>query len=45
MVPAATYDTGTFAYNFIKRGYKHGIRLVGTLKSEPDMNVLAIYEK
>ena len=29
----------------IKRGYKHGIRLVGTLKSEPDMNVLAIYER
>ena len=45
IVPAAIYDTGTFAYNFIKRGYKHGIRLVGTLKSEPDMNVLAIYEK
>lgn len=39
------YDTGTLAYNFIKRGYKHGLRLVGTLKSEPDMNVLAIYEK
>jgi hypothetical protein len=45
IVPSATYDTGTFAYNFIKRGYKHGVRLVGTLKSEPDMNVLAIYEK
>lgn len=39
------YDTGTLAYNFIKRGFKHGLRLVGTLKSEPDMNVLAIYEK
>lgn len=43
--PAGKYDTGVFAYNFIKRGYKHGLRLVGTLKSEPDMNVLAIYEK
>ena len=43
--PAGNYDTGVFAYNFIKRGYKHGVRLVGTLKSEPDMNVLAIYEK
>ena len=39
------FDTGVFAYNFIKRGYKHGLRLIGTLKSEPDMNVLAIYDK
>lgn len=45
IVPAGIYDTGVFAYNFIKRGYKHGLRLVGTLKSEPDMNVLAIYDK
>jgi hypothetical protein len=43
--PAGKCDTGVFAYNFIKRGLKHGLRLVGTLKSEPDMNVLAIYEK
>ncbi len=43
--PAGAYDTGVLAYNFVKRGFKHGIRLVGTLKSEPDMNVLAIYEK
>jgi hypothetical protein len=43
--PAGKYDTGVFAYNFIKRGFKHGLRLVGTLKSEPDMNVIAIYEK
>lgn len=39
------YDTGAFAYQFIKRGSKHGLRFVGTLKSEPDMNVLAIFEK
>jgi hypothetical protein len=39
------YDTGTFAYNFIRRGCTQGIRLVGMLKSEPDMNVLAIYER
>jgi len=39
------YDTGTFAYNLIKRGYKHGLRLVGTLKSEPDVNVLAIFDR
>ncbi len=43
--PAASYDTGVLAYNFVKRGFKHGLRLVGTLKSEPDLNVLAIYEK
>jgi hypothetical protein len=43
--PAGRYDTGVVAYNFVKRGFKHGIRLIGTLKSEPDMNVLAIYEK
>lgn len=45
LCPSGNYDTGTFAYNFVKRGYKHGLRLVGTLKSEPDMNVLAIYDK
>lgn len=39
------YETGAFAYNLISRALKHGIRLVGTLKSEPDMNVLAIYER
>lgn len=43
--PNGDYDTGVFAYNLIKRGFKHGLRLVGTLKSEPDMNVLAIFEK
>jgi hypothetical protein len=43
--PRSAYDTGVLAYNFLKRGSKHGLRLVGTLKSEPDLNVLAIYEK
>lgn len=43
--PFEKYDTGDLAYKFVKRGFKHGIRIVGTLKSEPDMNVLAIYEK
>lgn len=43
--PTEKYDTGVFAYNLIKRGHKHGLRIVGTLKSEPDLNVLAIYEK
>jgi len=39
------YSTGTFAYQLIARGYFHGLRIVGTLKSEPDLNVLAIFEK
>jgi hypothetical protein len=39
------YETGSFGYNLINRGYKHGLRLVGTLKSEPDLNVLAVYER
>jgi len=39
------FDTGTFAYRLVKRGYKHGVRIIGTLKSEPDMNVLAVFEK
>jgi hypothetical protein len=43
--PGGAYDTGVLAYNFVKRGLKHGLRLVGTMKSEPDLNVLAVYEK
>ena len=39
------FDTGTFAYNVIKRGFNNGLRVVGTLKSKPDLNVLAIFEK
>lgn len=39
------YDTGIFAYNLVKRGWRHGMRIVGTLKSKPAMNALAIYEK
>lgn len=39
------YDTGTFAYDLIKRGFNHGIRMVGTMKSGPALNVLAIFEK
>jgi hypothetical protein len=45
LCPAEAYDTGSFAYQLVKRGFKHGLRIVGTLKSEPDLNVLAIYEK
>jgi hypothetical protein len=43
--PGEGYDTGTFVYTLIRHGYEHGLRLVGTLRSEPSMNVLAIFEK
>jgi len=39
------YDTGVFAYNLIRRGGRYGLRIVGSLKSQPAINVLAIYEK
>lgn len=39
------YETGVLAYNLIKRGAKHGLRIIGTLKSEPDVDVLAIFER
>jgi len=45
IVAGGRYDTITFAYNFIRRGYEFGLRLIGTLKTDPDMNVLAIYER
>jgi hypothetical protein len=43
--PGGTYEAGVFAYPLISRGNKHGLRMVGTLKSEPDLNVLAVYER
>ena len=39
------YDTGVFAYNLIRRGERYGLRIIGSLKSQPALNVLAIYEK
>ena len=45
VVAHSDYDTGVFAYNFVKRGFSHGVRLVGTLKAGNDVNVLAIFEK
>lgn len=43
--PAGNYETSTFAYSLVRRGYKHGLRLIGTLNSAPDMTVLATYNK
>lgn len=45
VVSAAKFDAGVFGYNFVRRAFNHGVRLVGTLKSGPDINVMAIYEK
>jgi hypothetical protein len=39
------YHTGTFAYRWIRRGYHYGLRIVGTMKSGPAMNVLAVFER
>lgn len=39
------YYTGVVAHLFIRRALESGIRLVGTLKDGPDLNVLALYEK
>jgi hypothetical protein len=39
------YDTGDFAYHLLHRGKLHGFRVVGTLKTGPALNVLALYEK
>ena len=33
------YDTGVFAYNLIRRGWRYGLRIVGSLKSQPALNV------
>ncbi|MBA1184139.1 hypothetical protein [Stutzerimonas stutzeri] len=42
--PKGEYNTGTFAYQTVRRGFKYGIKIVGTLKQGEDVNVLAIYE-
>jgi hypothetical protein len=45
VVAHGDYDTGVFAYNIIRRGERYGLRIIGSLKSQPSLNVLAIYEK
>jgi hypothetical protein len=45
LVARGDYDTGMFAYNIIRRGERYGLRIVRSLKSQPSLNVLAIYEK
>jgi hypothetical protein len=45
VVARGEYDTGVFAYNLVRRGQRYGLRIVGSLKSQPALNVLAIYDK
>ena len=45
IAPQGTYDTGAIAYRLVRRGFRHGVRLVGTMNSGPDMHVLAAYDK
>jgi hypothetical protein len=45
VVARGDYHTGIFAYNLISRGLRFGLRIVGSLKSQPALNVLAIYDK
>ncbi|MGX4656177.1 hypothetical protein ACWCHM_21055 [Micromonospora sp. SCSIO 07396] len=40
-----SFETGIYAYSMIRRGNQHGLRIVGTLKSGPGLNVLAVFEK
>lgn len=39
------YPAGIFAYHLVRRAYRFGIRIVGTLKKGQDINVLAVYER
>lgn len=43
--PRGQFPMGTFAYQLVRRGENHGVRLLGTLKKGEDVNVLAIYER
>jgi hypothetical protein len=43
--PSENYVIGDLAYNLVKRGHKHGLRIIGTMKSGPSINVLAVFEK
>jgi hypothetical protein len=42
--PRGVYSAGTFGYNFMRRGDRKGVRIVGALKRGPDLNVLAMFE-
>lgn len=43
--PDGRYSMGTFAHALVRRADSNGVRIVGTLKTGGDVNVLAIYER
>jgi hypothetical protein len=43
--PRGQVATGAFAYNFVRRGFKVGLRVIAQLKRGGDMNALALYER
>ena len=43
--PEATTTPACSRHNLIRWGKRHGLRIVGRLKSQPALNALAIYEK
>ena len=44
-VPDGKFHTGVFGYNFVRRGFRQGVRIVGTLKAGLDVNVLAVFDR
>ena len=43
--PRGQVPTGAFAYNFVRRGFKVGLRIVAQLRKGCDMRALALYER
>jgi hypothetical protein len=44
-VPDGRFHTGVFGYNFVRRGFRQAVRIVGTLKAGLDVNVLALFDR
>jgi hypothetical protein len=44
-VPDGKAHTGVFGYNLVRRGFRQGVRIVGTLKAGLDVNALAIFDR
>lgn len=44
IVADGKYHAGVFGYNFTRRGFSNGVRVVGTLRSGLALNVIAIFD-
>jgi hypothetical protein len=44
-VPDGRVHTGVFAYNMVRRGFRHGIKVVGTMKAGLALNALAVFDR